>query len=112
METLNKTDGNAPDTYPEDDVRPALIAYFHLARLYDKYFLPDNPEQRVRNKMQTYFCYNHVVEYCHKNPAAKEIMQTELPLCEEMVVLLPRKIQKMQQELLPLTVNLSNRMNS
>ena len=76
------------------------IAYFHLARLYDKYFLPDNPEQKVRNKMQTYFCYNHVVEYCHKHPAATEIMQTELPLCEEMVVLLPRKIQKMQQELL------------
>jgi len=99
LETLNKPDGSAPDTYPEDDVRPALIAHFHLARLYDKYVLPENPQQKLRNKMQTYLCYTHVVEYCRKNPKAKEVMQIELPLCEEMVVLLPRKIQKMQQEL-------------
>ena len=73
LETLNKPDGSAPDTYPEDDVRPALIAHFHLARLYDKYVLPENPQQKLRNKMQTYLCYTHVVEYCRKNPKAKEV---------------------------------------
>ena len=73
LETLNKTDGSAPDTYPEEDVRPALIAHFHLARLYDKYVLPENPQQKLRNKMQTYLCYTHVVEYCRKNPKAKEV---------------------------------------
>ena len=52
MDTLKKTDGTPPDTYPEDDVRPALIAHFHLARLYDKYLLPDEPQQKLRNKME------------------------------------------------------------
>ena len=42
--------------------------------------------------------YSQSILYFRSNPSAKEVMIAELPLCEEMVVLLPRKIQKMQQE--------------
>ena len=96
--TLNTKD-EPLKKYPEDSVRPALVAYFHLARLHDKYVLPETSEQKLKNKMETYCCYKHVVDYCQKYPEAKELVRTELPLCEEMVMLLPRKIQKMQQEL-------------
>ena len=85
--------------YPEDNLRPALVAYVHLARLYDKYILPENSEQKFRNKMQTYLSYKHVVDYCKTNPEAKDYIEQELSICEEMVLLLPRKLQKMQQEL-------------
>ena len=76
-----------------------MVAYVHLARLYDKYILPENSEQKFRNKMQTYLSYKHVVDYCKTNPEAKNYIEQELSICEEMVLLLPRKLQKMQQEL-------------
>ena len=65
LKILNDKDDRIPETYKEEDVRPALVAYFHLARLFDKYkFLPEDPNQRLRNKIQTYTCYKHVVDYC------------------------------------------------
>ena len=95
LDTLGKN----PTKYPEDNERPALVAYVHLARLYDKYILADQ-EQKFRNKMQTYICYKHVVDYCKSNPVSGPAsVEQELPICEEMVLLLPRKLQKMQQEL-------------
>lgn len=100
MQTLDDSEGKSPDSYPRENVRPALIAHFHLARLHDKYLIPHDPEQKLRNKMHTYCCYKFVVDYCKRNPEAGELMKDELPICQEMVVLLPRKIQKMQQELL------------
>ena len=95
LDTLGKN----PTKYPEDNERPALVAYVHLARLYDKYILPENSEQKFRNKMQSYLSYKHVVDYCKANPGSQSSVDQELPICEEMVLLLPRKLQKMQQEL-------------
>lgn len=99
MDTLNKEDGSQPDKYADDNLRPALVAYFHLARLHDKYIVPESSDIKLKNKMQTFCCYKHVVDYCHKNPEAANAMKAELPLCQEMVQLLPMKIQKMQREL-------------
>ena len=99
LATLKKEDGTFPNVFNEDDVRPALVAYFRLARLFDKYlYLPDDLDLRIKNKIQTYSFYLHVVDYCRKNPSAKEVMAAELPLCEELVALLPKKIQKMYEE--------------
>jgi tetratricopeptide (TPR) repeat protein len=99
LATLNKEDGTPPDKYPAENVRPALVAFFHLARLYDKFIMPERSDEKLQNKMQTYCCYKHVVNYCKKHPEAADCMQAELPLCEEMVILLPMKLEKMQRVL-------------
>ena len=100
LATLNDSGDKIPEKYPSDSERPALAAYFHMARLYDKYILPEKSEAKLKNKMQTYCCYLKIVEYCEKNPTAAECVEVELPLCKEMVSLLPMKIQKMKKELM------------
>ena len=94
-----------PETYPSDSERPALAAYFHMARLYDKYILPEKSQAKLKCKMQTYCCYLKIVEYCEKNPKAAECVEVELPLCKEMISLLPMKIQKMKKELILVNTN-------
>ena len=96
--TLHTQEGKAPDKYPEDSLRPAMMAYFHLARLSDKY-VTDNPQQKIKQKMQSFCYYKQIVDYCQLHPEAQVVLEHEFPICQELVILLPRKIQKMQQEL-------------
>jgi len=47
-------------------------------------------------------CLHHfqeIVDYCQRNPSAAGVVSKELVLCQEMVTLLPIKIQKMKMEL-------------
>lgn len=97
--TLSGPDGSIPEKYSEDTTRPALVAYFHLGRLYDKYMTPERSELKLKNKVQTFCCYKQVVDYCSRHPEAAHLMENELPLCQEMVILLPVKIDKMQKEM-------------
>ncbi len=99
LATLNKSDGSLPDKFAPEDTRPALVAYFHLGRLYDRYMIPARGEQKLKNKVQTFCCYKQVVDYCEKYPEAVEVMGDELAICAEFVALLPLKIEKMQREL-------------
>ena len=100
LTTLNTNDNKLPEKYPEENERPALVAYFHMARLYDKYILPERSEAKLKNKMQAFGCYQYIVDYCQRNPDAEDCVQAELPLCQEMVALLPMKITKMRKELM------------
>ncbi len=99
LATLNNSDGSLPEKFLPEDTRPALVAYFHLGRLYDKYIVPENSDQKLKNKVQTYCCYKQVVDYCAQNSEAAEAMANELILCQEMAALLPLKIEKMQKEI-------------
>ena len=100
LETLkdSKT-GEMPQEFYHDSVRPALVAYFHLARMWDKYVVPENSEVKLRNKMQTLSYFKRVVDYCERNPDAETVIPAELPLCREMVNLLPIQIEKIRMNI-------------
>ena len=100
-ETLKQADGSGfPETFNEDTVRPALLAHFHMGRLYDKYVgIPDVSQQRIKNKLQSYCHFKTIVDYCAKHSEIEEVMQNELPICKELVQLMPIKIQRMKREL-------------
>ena len=100
-ETLKQSDGSGfPETFSEDTVRPALVAHFHMGRLYDKYVgIPDISQEKLKNKLQSYCHFKSIVDYCAKHDGVEEIMKNELPICKELVQLMPIKIQRMKQEL-------------
>lgn len=105
LKTLNtgKDKETKPDKYAADSVRPALVANFHLARLYDKYQVPENSREKLGYKIQTYANFKAVVDYCQRHEEASGVVQEELKICQEMVRLLPVKIEKMRRELAPST---------
>lgn len=91
----NKPD--LPDEYPELDTRPILVAWFCMGRLYSK-ILPLNVRERLDNIKKTEACYQYIVDYCKRHHKAAECMHAELEVCEEMVALLPLKMEKIRQE--------------
>ena len=76
------------------DERPTLVAWFCIARLYYKMVKPDQHEA-IDCMRKTLLYYNKVVEACDKHSTYGELMTAELPVCKEMVKLLPMKISKM-----------------
>ena len=76
------------------DERPTLVAWFCIARLYYKMVKPDQHEA-IDCMRKTLLYYNKVVEACEKHSMYCELMTAELPVCREMVKLLPMKISKM-----------------
>ena len=71
-----------------------------MGRLYDKYVgIPDVSQQRIKNKLQSYCHFKTIVDYCSKHGEIEEVMQNELPICKELVQLMPIKIQRMKREL-------------
>jgi len=58
---------------------------------------PD-PFDHIDSVRRTLYYYKRVVDHCesHPNDAAK--MEAELPVCKEMVALLPAKLDKMLSE--------------
>ena len=99
LDSLKKSDGEMPGTFSEENIRPVMMAYFHLARLWDKYVVPELSEQKLKNKVQQYMWFRHVVDYCKEHPDAAEMVSGELSVCEEMVKLLPIKIERMRMEM-------------
>ncbi len=126
LETLFPGAGaDAPEgevAFPEDSVRPALVAYFHLARLWDRYVLPEGTKEKLECKTKSLHYFNQVrnvclgpqvhgrltayspspqvVQYCDRHPRAGDVMLLELPLCREMIHLLKINIEGMKKELL------------
>lgn len=76
------------------DERPALVAWFCVARLYYKMIKSDSQEA-IDCMHKTLMYYKQVVEACDKHSHYRELMTAELPVCREMVKLLPVKISKM-----------------
>ncbi|XP_029041559.2 KIF-binding protein [Osmia bicornis bicornis] len=94
IENRNSDSGMKP--FPDDLMQPALIAYFHLGRLYNKIITPDKAIQ-LENTQNSLNAYKFVVDYCEKYPKAAELMHVELNLCKELVNLLPMKISRLQE---------------
>ena len=87
-----------PEEFPEMDVRPALVAFFCMGRLHSK-FITSNPDHKLAFLKSSCECYKTVVDYVDRNPSAKEIVSSELPICQDMVILLPAKMEKIRERL-------------
>ena len=87
-----------PNRFPVSVVRPALIAYFHLARLNDHIIVIGDPDRKLKNKVRTFCYFKSLVDYCERNPEDAAMVEAELPVCAEMCNLLPIKIEKMRSE--------------
>lgn len=86
------------DKFTDDLVRPALCAYFHLGRLYNKFITPDKKLQ-LENVKKSFDAYTYLVNYCEKDQKAAEMMSEELNICKDFVKLLPVKMNKLTCEL-------------
>lgn len=90
--------GKMPARLSEDLIRPTLIAYFRVGRLYSKIVTPDKAVH-LQNVKETYEAYKFIVDYCKNDKEAKNQVSVELVVCEDMVKLLPLKLEKLQREL-------------
>jgi len=95
VDSLRDSGGKLPDRFQEDDERPALIAHFYVGRLYSKFIDVDVPT-RLKNMKKSVDNYRFLVDYCNTNPDATEKVKPERDLCEEMIVLLPAKMEKIR----------------
>lgn len=82
-----------PKTIPEDFEKPFLQAYFHIGALYSRYIVLDK-QVKIRNDELSLEAYKKVVDYCQANPKAADFIPQELPICRQMVELLPLRIAK------------------
>lgn len=87
-----------PKTLSEDYEKPFLQAYFHIGALYSRYIVLDK-QVRIKNDELSLEAYKKVVEYCQINPKAADLIPQELPICTQMVALLPVRITKVQHDI-------------
>lgn len=87
-----------PKKFSPDLVKPTLMAYFHVGRLYMKMIVLDKQIQ-LDNIEETLKAYSKLVEYCDGDETAAGKMTQELSVCREMVSLLPLKILRLKREL-------------
>ncbi|XP_069177334.1 KIF-binding protein-like isoform X1 [Procambarus clarkii] len=96
LDSLKDTStGEQPTVYTEDSVRPALVAWFHLGRLWSK-LIAASQQTKLQNLSQSLQNYKRLVEYCDKNPECQSVMAQELAVCREMVQLLPLKMEQIR----------------
>ncbi|XP_005093749.1 KIF-binding protein [Aplysia californica] len=86
-----------PPEFPEGDVRPALVAFFCMGRLYTKFLEPNVP-QRLALMAKSLACYKFVVDYCAANESAVELVKSEIDICKEMVNLVPLKMERLRSQ--------------
>uniref|UniRef100_A0A8C9RZT2 KIF-binding protein n=1 Tax=Scleropages formosus TaxID=113540 RepID=A0A8C9RZT2_SCLFO len=95
LDSIRSPEGKFPEKLEEDVLRPALVAKFRIARLHSRIISSDVSAQ-LQNLSRSLDCYNFVVHYCEENPEARKAVETELELSEEMVSLLPLKIERLR----------------
>ncbi|XP_069466714.1 KIF-binding protein isoform X2 [Ambystoma mexicanum] len=98
LDSLKSPDKKVPERLEEDVVRPALVAKFHIARLYGKLITADGKKQ-LENMQTSLEYYSFLVEYCDKNEDAIKVVETELELSKEMATLLPTKMERLRVKL-------------
>ncbi|XP_066535152.1 KIF-binding protein [Hoplias malabaricus] len=98
LDSTRSPEGKFPEKLEDDILRPALVAKFRVARLQSKIISTNLPTQ-LENLNNSLESYNFVVQYCEKNPEAKKAVETELELSEEMVSLLPLKINRIKSKM-------------
>ncbi|XP_039593560.1 KIF-binding protein [Polypterus senegalus] len=98
LESLKNAENKFPEKLEEDVLRPALVAKFRIARLYSRIISSDgNRQLETLSKSVEY--YKYVVDYCEQNPDSKKAVETELELSEEMLGLLPVRIERLRAKL-------------
>ncbi|XP_072280446.1 KIF-binding protein [Pyxicephalus adspersus] len=98
LDSLRSPDKKFPEKLEEDVLRPALVAKFHIARLYGKLISADLKKQ-LENMQTSLSYYRFLVDYCEKNEEAVKSVETELELAKEMVALLPARMERLRVQL-------------
>ncbi|NXN98724.1 KBP protein, partial [Rhinopomastus cyanomelas] len=98
LDSLRNPDKVFPEELEEDVLRPAMVAKFHIARLYGKLITPDLKKQ-LENMQTSLEYYTFLVEYCEKYPDAVRAVETELELSKEMVGLLPTRMERLRAKM-------------
>ncbi|XP_030828534.1 KIF1-binding protein homolog isoform X1 [Strongylocentrotus purpuratus] len=91
-------EGKLPDKFESDVLRPVLVAYFCVGRLYSKFVTPSPPE-RLDYLQLSLDSYKAIVDYCDKNPDHKDTVKDELDLCREMTELIPLRMANIRGEI-------------
>ncbi|PKU36682.1 hypothetical protein llap_13011 [Limosa lapponica baueri] len=100
LDSLRNPDRVFPEQLEEDVLRPAMVAKFHIARLYGKLITSDSKKQ-LENMQTSLEYYTFLVDYCEKYPDAVRAVETELELSKEMVGLLPTRMERLRAKLCP-----------
>ncbi|KAI1894604.1 hypothetical protein AGOR_G00117480 [Albula goreensis] len=98
LDSIRSPEGKFPEKLEDEVLRPALVAKFRMARLHSRLISP-SPATQLENLSNSLCCYNFLVQYCEENPEARPAVETELELSEEMVSLLPLKINRLKAKL-------------
>ncbi|XP_075072574.1 KIF-binding protein-like [Mixophyes fleayi] len=98
LDSLRSPNKKFPEKLEEDVLRPALLAKFHIARLYGKLVTSDAKEQ-LENMQTCLNYYSFVVDYCAMHEEAAKSVETELELTKEMVSLLPARMERLRLQL-------------
>lgn len=100
LDSLRDPDKVFPAELDEDVLRPAMVAKFHIARLYSKLITSDGKKQ-LENMQTSLEYYTFLIDYCEKHPDAVRVVETELELSKEMVGLLPTRMERLRAKLGP-----------
>ncbi|KAG8552226.1 hypothetical protein GDO81_004443 [Engystomops pustulosus] len=95
LDSLRSPDKKFPEKLEDDVLRPALVAKFHIARLYGKLITADTKKQ-LENMQTSLSHYTFVVDYCANHEEAIKSVETELELTKEMVALLPARMERLR----------------
>ena len=95
LDMLKGNKPHLPDTIPDGNVRPALIAMFCCGQLWGK-IITDDKQERLLYMKQSLDAYRFVVDYCRRHPEAKADVEKEFSVFEELTELLPLKMQKIK----------------
>lgn len=98
LDSLRSPDKKFPEKLQEDVLRPALVAKFHIARLYGK-LISSDPKKQLENLQTSLNYYTFLVEYCATDEEAVKAVETELELTREMVALLPARMETLRVQL-------------
>ena len=87
--------GKLPDKFDKENLRSILSAKFWIARLHSKMIVV-SPQTQLENTKKSLLNYEWIVTYHKANTADVEAcFVEELKMCQEMVELLPHKLDKM-----------------
>lgn len=95
INSLKNGQPTLPTELEESDIRPALVAYFCMGNLYSKFICPDT-ELKIQNVRKSLECFQFISDYCKTDPRGQAAVANELHICEEMIELLPKKIEQIR----------------
>ncbi|XP_059055476.1 KIF-binding protein-like [Achroia grisella] len=98
LNSVRNKNGQMPKKLEFELIRPVISAYAFIGRNSMKRIALDKNTQ-LRHVQKSYDSYSAVVDICMNDKDAAVMMHEEYILCQEMVKILPIKINKLQAEL-------------